>query len=130
MYEIPVCRYCGKPLELTTAAEIYPRREDLHHLKFWICRPCDAFIGVKPGSFGHEPVGLLANHELREWRRLAHEAFDPVWKGGGKSRTEAYEWLARSLKIEVDKCHMALFDVEQCKNVLRVCGTRTEGLNT
>lgn len=37
-----ICDYCDKPAELVTGAEVYPHRPDLHHKKFWLCKPCDA----------------------------------------------------------------------------------------
>lgn len=67
-------------------------------------------------SFGVGP-GTSINKVLRA-RRGAHEAFDPIWKGGYMTRTGAYRWLAGRLGIEHSECHMSLFDVETCQRVV------------
>lgn len=61
--------------------------------------------------------------ELAKARIAAHNAFDPLWKSGLFNRGVAYEWLASELGIPVAKCHMILFDVEQCRRVVAICET-------
>lgn len=62
-----------------------------------------------------------AGSELAKARIAAHAAFDPLWQAGVFSRTSAYNWLAQKLGIRKDRCHMVLFDVEQCRKVVTVC---------
>jgi len=114
-----VCPYCGKPAELVTGAAIYPRRSDLHGKSFYRCNPCHAYVGCHPGTTN--PLGRLANAELRRAKMAAHAAFDPIWKTGRMKRGVAYEWLAKRLEINKSDCHIGMFDIETCKRVTEVC---------
>lgn len=130
------CHYCGKIAELVGGDAIYPHRPDLFSMKFWRCAPCDAYVGChrkdaytfvsgkKVISDGTLPLGRLANPELRAWKQRAHAAFDPVWKDGRMPRRKAYGWLAESLGIHFDNCHIGEFDVDGCKAVISAVNGR------
>jgi hypothetical protein len=126
----PTCPYCGQAARLVTGATIYHGRIDLSQLKFWQCRPCDAYVGChKKGngpagviSDGTLPLGRLANGPLRMWKQNAHMAFDPFWKNSGRGRRAVmYAKLAEKLGIEAKDCHIGMFDVETCKRVVQIC---------
>jgi hypothetical protein len=51
----------------------------------------------------------------------AHAAFDPIWKSRQLTRTAAYRWLARELRIEITDCHIGMFDVDTCGKVVEIC---------
>lgn len=57
---------------------------------------------------------------------MAHAAFDPVWKGGQITRTQAYALLAKSMRIPITECHIGMFDVAQCKAVVALCSSSTK----
>ena len=128
---IVLCPYCGNEAVLTDSAEVYGRS----YGPIWICRPCDAYVGVHQRDGLNRPLGRLANKELREWRKKAHAAFDPRWKRrmsnwkgvtkGGKKhaspRTKAYRWLSEQLGIPFKECHIGEFDVDLCQKVVEVC---------
>lgn len=118
----PICPYCGKESELVTGRVIYPHRSDLYHLWFYRCAPCDAYEGCHPGS--KRPLGRLANRELRQARMAAHRAFDPIWKSKEMNRSQAYAWLASRLGIEIEDCHIGMFDVSKCEQVVVVCNLK------
>jgi hypothetical protein len=131
LLEAPICSYCGKASEHVDGTAIYPHRPDLARKKFWLCRPCNAYVGCHPGT--PEPLGSLANAELRKARSEAHDAFDELWdfgdpdpNGNVMTRKEAYAWLAAELGIEAAACHIALFDLEMCKKVLQAVQNRTK----
>ena len=117
------CPYCSKKAELVSGKEIYYLREDLYHRKFWLCRSCNAYVGTfKDGK----PMGSLADAKLRLIRVRTHKCFDSLWQGNFyiMTRTQAYEWLAESLNINIKDCHIGLFDTEMCKKVIelsRIC---------
>lgn len=120
-----LCPYCGNPAELTDSAAVYHGRS---YGMIYLCAPCDAYVGVHKNSPDHRPLGRLANAELRAWRKRAHAAFDPLWQtkrkfghSKRKARGKGYRWLAHELGIAVEDCHIAHFDVEQCKRVVEIC---------
>ena len=115
------CLECGRTnATLVTGKRIYPHREDLHRLQYWLC-PCGAYCGVHPGST--EPLGAPAGPETRNARTRAHARFDPLWQDGEWSRKQAYAWLAGALGIEPEDCHIGMFDKATALRVVEVCDT-------
>src|SRR5690606_33019143 len=47
----------------------------------------------------HPAVGTLADADTRHWRSLAHRGLDPLWQGGGRSRSAVYPELAAALRL-------------------------------
>jgi hypothetical protein len=121
----PICPYCNELAKLVTGKEIYPHRPDLHSLKIWECKSCEASVGTHKQSIGI-PLGRLANKELKKAKMSAHAAFDPLWKNGSMKRSDAYYWLSQKLGIHVKDCHIGMFDVDQCNKVVEVCRERDE----
>lgn len=115
----PTCPYCGDVSEMVKGDVIYPHRPDLYKLTFYRCDPCDAHVGTHKGTI--TPLGRLANAALRKAKSDAHKAFDPIWRGGYMSRKQAYLWLSQQLGIDVDDCHIAMFDIDACRRVERIC---------
>lgn len=116
------CPYCDKPARLVRGNAIYPTRPDLFHKRFWQCAPCGAYVGCHQNT--DKPLGRLANTVLRAAKIAAHASFDPLWKSGELSRTEAYLWLAAKLNISAANCHIGMMDVEDCKRVMAACAER------
>ena len=117
---------CGRKAELVTGKEIYPHRPDLYKRTFWLCRPCDAYVGChkkhhKYNPNGDKPFGILANKELRDLKVTAHRVFDPLWQSSGMTRTQAYRWLAYELQIPQNECHFGLFDKETINRAIKLC---------
>lgn len=122
------CSYCDRPARLVMGREIY---RHLHHLRlqwFWLCEPCDAYVGChRKGcgqGYGTKPLGRLANAQLRRAKMAAHDAFDPLWKSGRMARGDAYAWLAGQLGISVENCHIGMFDVDGCNAVVAAVEAR------
>lgn len=113
------CPYCRRPARLVDATEIYVRSYRVGG-KAWLCRPCGAWVGTHRNSPSHKPLGRLANAELRAWKQRAHEAFDPLYRFGFMSRSEAYGWLAREMKLPAEKAHIGMFGVEQCRRLVEL----------
>jgi len=78
-------------------------------------------------------MGTPADAETRRARMDAHRAFDRIWKsvpagkGRSRARREAYRWLAGQLGIETDACHIGMFDLGTCKQVVEICEKRETG---
>jgi len=112
-----ICDYCGTQAELVDSKIIYGKS----YGNIYLCPKCGAYVGVHKGS--DCPLGRLANAELRYWKKAAHSAFDPLWKYGKfkRQRNAAYRWLAEQMKLPVEKTHIGMFDVAQCKEVIQIC---------
>lgn len=131
----PVCGYCRREAALVTGDVIHPGREDLQAEYFWRCAPSDAWVSCHPPAGpgggggvgdGTVPMGSLANAELRRWRSSAHALFDPIWQSGKLSRHQAYGWLAKTLRIPREQCHIGMFNLEQCKATARAAAARDD----
>jgi len=118
-----VCQYCKREAQKVGGKEIYPHRRDLYEKLFWLCQPCDAYAGHI-----HDNV-MLANKDLRQARKIAHENFDMLWISKKYQRKILYKMLANYMKLDKDNCHIALFNIEQCKKVLEFVSEITKGNN-
>ena len=114
-----ICPYCNKPAQLVSSTVVYGRGRDYGNI--WLCRclPELAYVGVH--AITGEPLGRLANKELRELKKKAHSMFDPLWKFGKMTRTEAYAWLSTRLGLSLAECHIGMFDEETCRRVIELC---------
>lgn len=128
------CPYCQRPALRMTGSDLHPSRSDLTNNHYWVCRNCDAWVGChKPGW---EPLGRLANAELRRAKQEAHAAFDPIWKNAmshhgwtmSKARNLAYTWLTDEMNIERSQAHIGEFDLDQCKLTVLICQHREPNL--
>lgn len=113
-----ICQYCKAIPELVNGDVIYPHRKDLHKRKFYLCKACNAYVGTHEHTI--KPLGILANAELRKAKNKAHAAFDPLWKNKEMTRREAYKWLAKQLNIEPKFCHIGMFTILTCEQVVEV----------
>lgn len=121
----PKCPYCGATSKVADDTVIYGH----HYGYIYLCSnwpKCDAFVGIHKGT--SRPKGTLANAELREARKAAHYWFDQLWQSGKIKRKDAYQFLADVLRIPVNKCHIGMFDLKQCKNVVDIMIEFTLGL--
>ena len=79
------CNECNKEVHanLVTGDNVYPHRQDLYNLHFWICPNCSAFVGTHKNSPDHKPLGTLAGPNLQmeklgsfQYRRLLEDWCD------------------------------------------------------
>lgn len=110
------CPYCGRRSEYVDSKIIYGQSYGMVYL----CRSCMAYVGVHRGT--DKPKGRQANAELRYWKKAAHTAFDPIWQRDRfkNRRSAAYAWLAQIMGQPQDKTHIGMFDVSQCKQVIKI----------
>lgn len=116
------CPYCGAPVVLKDATFIYKSKKAKNWGKVWVCSnypKCDAYVGCHQNT--DIPKGRLANEQLRTFKKEAHKSFDPIWRSGLMSRREAYKWLADMLKIDLEDCHIGMFNIDMCKKVIKLC---------
>lgn len=110
-----ICPYCGQQAEFVDSKVVYGRS----YGKIYLCKECDAYVGVHKGT--DKPLGRLADKELRYWKMAAHDAFDPIWQTKKMRRNQAYKWLAGRMGLSPQETHIGMFDVEQCKKVIKIC---------
>ena len=116
------CPYCGSDTVYVDSSVVYGKSYGM----IYLCKPCDAWCGVHKGTA--DPLGRLANAELRDKKKKAHAAFDPLWtrkmnQGVSKTvaRKLAYAWLASQMELDIKFCHIGLFDEGQCEKVIELC---------
>lgn len=127
---VVLCDYCQREAEyIENSSVIYGAGRDFGPV--WRCAPCGAWVGChrrkSPGRW--TPLGRLANAELRKAKSAAHAAFDPMWRAKMRrdgcdqstARSAAYRWLSAVLGIPKEQCHIGMFDVEFCRQVVRAC---------
>lgn len=132
-----ICPYCAAPAVIQTGHQLYfGRAPQLDGLKFWVCIPCSAWVGChKPGSFHMEngvkvfhgeaePMGRLANAELRRLKMAAHDLLDPLWRSKKMTRSKVYKWLAKQMDLPLERTHIGEFNEEQCLKALRILRVR------
>jgi len=113
--DAPICPHCGGTAKQVDSIRVYRKSYGM----IWICEnypECDSYVGCH-GETG-EPLGTLANAELRELRKRAHSVFDKLWKSGPYARGDAYAELAEKLGISKAECHIGMFDEAMCNKVI------------
>jgi hypothetical protein len=110
--------------------------ESLYHGRdygpVYACLPCQAWVGCHRGTT--QPLGRLADAELRRAKMDAHQAFDRTWRALHarrqadepqctlrRTRASRYRRLAELLGIPPRDCHIGMFDVETCRRVVALC---------
>lgn len=121
--EIDKCPYCGANVKLVSNDYIYGKQYGNGYVYICVNYPivCDAYVGTHPNKM---PLGILANKELRELKKIAHELFDKRWlnsRNRRQARKKAYEWLSHKMKIPYEDCHIGYFGIEQTKKVIKLC---------
>ena len=111
-----ICPYCKEEAEWVENKEIYGRNYGNSYM-CWLCRSCNAYVGCHQNT--KEPLGTMANKEVREWRKKAHGVYDPLWMDKGKKfRSKLYNKISQDFGYQV---HIAESDVEQCKKIVEWC---------
>ena len=122
MEKLIYCCNCEKEVSarLTDGREIYPHRDDLYHLPFWICDTCGMCVGCHHKTNDPtRPLGNIPSPEIQQARKKIHALLDPIWKSGAITRNRAYKyisdcigWRYHTAKIrnmqEVDKVLIAI----------------------
>lgn len=114
------CDYCGTLTMFVDSKVIYGKSYGM----IYLCPNCGAYVGVHKGT--DKPLGRLANAELRKWKNAAHRAFDPLWQRGpflGR-RNASYGWLAKQMQLPVEKTHIGMFDIENCRKAIAICESK------
>lgn len=116
------CPYCGAYAYCRPASIVYgnvSRRKDSY---LYICSrwpACDSYVGVHQNS--REPLGTLANSELRHKRILAHRALSELQCQRHMKKWEAYIWLQAKLGLNESQAHIGMFSEYMCEQTISLC---------
>lgn len=117
IYSGTKCPYCSSETKVVSEEFIYGRS---YKNKSMICcvnfPKCDSYCGTheEDGS----SFGRLANKQLRQYKKVSHDAFDKIWMQKLLTRNEAYEWFSEELNIPLDYTHIGFFGIENCKKAI------------
>ncbi len=135
----PVCQYCHATAILCDASAVYGEKFR-GSFNLWVCAnypDCDSYVGIHKDQIEPQPLGTMANPELRKLRKRVHALFDPLWKPGTaqqfkgrKARLQAYWWLTDALGITGKQFHTAYADEDQCRRALALLIERGQRENT
>lgn len=112
-----ICPYCKQEAEWVENREIYGRNYGKSYMCY-LCRNCDAYVGCHNNS--RTPLGVMANKELRDWRKKVHAVIDPIWQSGQMSRGAVYGKISHELGFSY---HTGESDVATCRRVLALIDT-------
>lgn len=121
-----ICPYCNEIAIFDSDEKIYGKKFGMAY----ICKNfpvCDSYVGVHQGST--KSKGSLANKELRQYRKMAHHYFDYLWNKKIKiqkvkkqrGRFLGYKWLSENLGIDINDCHIGMFQKDTCEKVIALC---------
>jgi hypothetical protein len=106
------CPYCGSPVDFCDSKRIYGKSYGMVYVcsKYPECR-----AWVMAHRNGGEPMGILANDELRTLRKYAHKLFDPLWQSGKMKRPIAYRLMRTLMDLPTSECHIGMMNEIRCK---------------
>ena len=111
-----ICPYCNSKTRGASQEEVYGKRYS--NRVMIVCKnfpSCDSYVGTHDDG---TTLGRLANRELRQFKKAAHEAFDKLWKEKYINRDTAYEQLADYLGLPDRYTHIGMFGKETCAKVV------------
>ena len=118
------CSYGHGRARLVDATVVYGP-SGLKYPPRYLCDTCQAHVGTHAGTRPPEPLGTLANAEVRELRKRCHAAFDIHWveprNGRRKRRARAYTLLAQVMGIHPDDCHIGSWQEEEYRKIWMIC---------
>lgn len=107
------CPYCGNDAEWVDNAVIYGKRYGKSYM-MWLCRKCWAYVGCHENT--KQPLGTLANADLRKKRMEVHDFIDELWMSGRYSRRYVYQQLSDAFGESI---HIGESDEKRCDEIIR-----------
>lgn len=115
------CPYCGSLAMLRPASAIHGLSDISAGTYLYVCRrwpACDAYVTADRRT--KQPLGTLANGDLRHKRILAHHALHSVQTQLGMSRDQSYRWLQTQMGLPGDQVHIAKCGDYRCEQIIRI----------
>lgn len=115
------CPYCGANAALRPSGVVYGER-DITGGYLYVCDrypKCDAYVAAHRRTM--QPMGTLANGDLRHKRIEAHKVFDRMWKSGLMTKWQAYQWMQAKFGLNANQAHIAKFSEYMCGRLIAEC---------
>jgi ssDNA-binding Zn-finger/Zn-ribbon topoisomerase 1 len=108
-----VCPECGGGMRLKNSK----------HGLFYGCEKYPACKASHGALDDGRPKGTPGNKETRKARIYAHRVFDRLWKPSKDkkaimSRSAAYAWMRKHMKLGEAEAHIGAFSTEQCQQLV------------
>lgn len=109
------------------AGELRLRWSHRTEMFFYGCSNHPRCDGTLPANPNGSPRGAPRTKEVQSWRDKAHKTFDPIWREGHATRTQAYRWLQFVMRIDAEKAHHMLFGIAECQLVIQLVKLKGPG---
>lgn len=109
---IVLCPVDGKPAPWVENKEKYGRNYGKSYMAYY-CKEHDTYVGCHNNT--RQPLGTMADDELRKLRMAVHAKIDPLWRSGQYKRKHIYKWLSKKLGYQY---HTGESTKETCREVL------------
>ena len=112
-----LCPVDNKPAPWVENKEKYGRNYGKSYMAYY-CKEHDTYVGCHNNT--RQPLGTMADAELRNLRIKVHAKIDPLWRSGEHTRKDIYSYLSKKLgyhyhtgKSTKDTCNKILnMDIE------------------
>ncbi len=119
-----ICPYCDREAPWVENKELYRKNYGKSYMCYY-CKLCDAYVGCHNNT--REPLGTMANRELRALRIQAHHYLDMHWNFGSdrrNRRTKVYSEMASYFGFDV---HVGSADIELCNKIIEYAKSLARG---
>ncbi len=116
------CPYCHARATLRPASLVYGPTKQTQGKHLYVCDrwpACDAYVSVHERTL--QPMGTLANGDLRHKRILAHRALRQLQDDCRMEKWEVYIWLQAKLGLNAHQTHIGQFSEYMCDQVISLC---------
>ena len=116
------CPYCGAPAFCRPASMVHGKNTWQKGTHLYVCSrwpDCDSYVTAHKNTL--QPMGSLANKNLRYKRILAHEALEELRQIRHMETWAVYVWLQMKLELTPDKAHIGMFSEEMCDHLISIC---------
>lgn len=112
---IVLCPYCNRKARLITGKQLYRSIKRIKHYRFWRCDSCDAHAKC---SRDGKPIGSLANAELRQLRRKAHDLMEWIVASGTMDESELHKMLCQSVGRKSKRVMLVHYSKDDCQAIV------------
>jgi len=106
-----ICPKCSQEAPWLENKSKYGKNYGKSYMCYY-CKDCDTYVGCHNNT--RQPLGTMADKELRDERMKTHNLFDNLWKSGQMNRKKAYKLLNNYFGKEI---HIGQSDKEMCQKI-------------